>query len=123
MSGKTILVAEDEKFLRSIIKTKLSGAGFSVIEAKDGEEVLKHIQEGKIDLILLDLMMPNLNGFDVLKKLKADKKMSKIPVIISSNLGQMSDVDKAKKLGAVDYIIKSEVSINEILRKVESYIK
>ena len=123
MSQKTILIAEDEKFLRSIIKTKLSNAGYVVLEAKDGEDVFRILSENEVALILLDLMMPKMNGFDVLKKMSEDDKLSKIPVIISSNLGQMSDVEKARKLGAVDYIIKSEVSINEILRKVESTIQ
>ncbi|MBU0572027.1 MAG: response regulator [Patescibacteria group bacterium] len=123
MSEKKILIAEDEEFLRSIIKSKLTKAGYEVLEASDGEAALKSIRDEGPSLVLLDLMMPKMNGYDVLKKIQEDPALSKVPVIILSNLGQLNDIEKGKKLGAVDYIVKSNVSINEVLKKVEETLK
>ncbi|MDD3646954.1 MAG: response regulator [Candidatus Dojkabacteria bacterium] len=122
MAVRKILIAEDETFLRSIIKSKLAKSGYEVIEVEDGEAALRSIQNDKPDLVLLDLMMPKMNGYDVLKKIKEDPELANIPVIVLSNLGQDSDIEKGKELGAVDYIVKSNVSINEVLKKVEDTI-
>jgi len=117
-SKKKILVAEDDVFLKKILETKLNLKGFEVVSTVDGEETLKKILEEKPDLILLDLMMPKKNGFEVMEELKKNHPEIKIPILILSNLGQESDIERGKKLGAVDYLVKANFSINAIIDKV-----
>lgn len=117
-----ILVAEDDIFLKKILQTKLNLKGFEVISAINGEETLKKIIEEKPDLVLLDLMMPKKNGFEVMEELKKSHPEIKIPIIILSNLGQESDIERGKKLGAVDYLIKANFSINNVVEKVVKYL-
>jgi two-component system, OmpR family, alkaline phosphatase synthesis response regulator PhoP len=119
---KKVLIAEDDKFLASAYRLKLVKEGFEVKVAGDGVEALEMLKAFVPDIIVLDLMMPNKDGFATLKEIKEDEKLNKIPVIIASNLGQAEDVEKAKKLGAVDYIIKAELSISELIKKIESNI-
>lgn len=119
---KKILVAEDDRFLASAYKMKLSKSGYEVILASDGEEATKMLSEIIPDLILLDLVMPTKDGFQVLKDINANEKWRKIPVIIASNLGQKEDIELGKKLGAVDYIIKSDLSMEELLAKIEKIL-
>jgi DNA-binding response OmpR family regulator len=116
---KKILVIEDDAFLRDLINKKLSSAGFAISEAADGESGLTSTQENKPDLILLDLLLPAIDGFEVLSKLKADPVTHPIPVIILSNLGQKEDIDKGLKLGAADYLIKAQFTPEEIIVKVK----
>lgn len=122
MNKKTVLIVEDEPFLSSILKSKLTKEGFNVLMGENGIEALEKVKLQAVDIVLLDLMMPKMNGFDVLKEMQSDDNLKDIPVIILSNLGQSSDVQRGKDLGAVDYIIKSDISINEVLRKVKSHI-
>jgi DNA-binding response OmpR family regulator len=119
---KKILVVEDDQFLSNAYKLKLTKSGFETLVATDGNEALKVLEEFTPDLILLDLIMPNLDGFGTLTALNADEKLKSIPVIVASNLGQKEDIEKAKELGAKDFIIKSNVSIEEIVQKVNSVI-
>ncbi|RMD58846.1 response regulator [Candidatus Parcubacteria bacterium] len=118
-----ILLAEDDRFISLAYKDGLSRAGFEVVHAQDGEEAILKIKKEKPDLILLDLIMPDVNGFEVLKEIKQDKELSKIPVIILSNLGQDADIEKGKKLGAADYLIKANVSISEVVEKIKQFLK
>lgn len=120
---KKILVVEDDKFLRELISKKLSNEGFSIVEAIDGEDGVKKIKEEKPDLILLDLILPNIDGFEVLAKAKADPSTSGIPVVILSNLGQDEEVQRGLKLGAVDYLIKAYFTPAEIIEKVKAVLK
>ena len=115
-----ILIVEDDKFLRELIARKLTQENFEVIEAIDGEEGLKRIREDKPDLILLDLILPGVDGFEVLSKLKEDPTLASIPVIILSNLGQREDIEKGLKLGAIDYLVKAHFTPNEIVDKVKA---
>lgn len=116
-----ILLIEDDEFIGRAYKDGLTRAGFDVSWASDGQEGLEQIKALKPDLVLLDLVMPVKNGFEVLEELKAQPNL-KVPVIILSNLGQDSDVKKAKVLGAQDYLIKTNVSMKEIIDKVEKYL-
>ena len=116
---KTILVIEDDKFLRELISQKLSKEGFKLSEAMDGEEGAKKIQQEKPDLILLDLILPGMDGFEVLSQVKQDPALSEIPVIILSNLGQKEDVERGLKMGAVDYLIKAHFTPGEIIEKIK----
>jgi len=103
---KTILIIEDDKFLRQLIVQKLLKEEYNVSEAVDGEEGIKKIKEEKPDLVLLDLILPGIDGFEVLSRMKKDEEISSIPVIILSNLGQREDVERGLNLGAVDYLIR-----------------
>jgi len=120
---KTILIVEDDKFLRELISRKLTGEGFDALEAVDGEEGIKKIKEGKPDLVLLDLILPGIDGFEVLARLREDPEISSIPVIILSNLGQREEVEKGLKLGAIDYLIKAHFTPGEIIEKIKNALK
>ncbi len=121
--AKTILVIEDDKFLRELITRKLLNEAYEVSEAVDGEEGIKKIKEEKPDLILLDLILPGIDGFEVLSKKKEDPALASIPVIILSNLGQKEDVEKGLKMGAVDYLIKAHFTPGEIIDKIKAALK
>lgn len=120
---KKILVVEDDRFLRELIKKKLLGENFEVLEAVDGEEALKRIKEEKPDLVLLDLILPNIDGFEVLSRVKEDLTTSSVPIIILSNLGQREEVEKGLKLGAIDYLVKAHFTPGEIIEKVKNILK
>jgi len=117
-----ILVIEDDTFLRELIVQKLLKEGYEIVEAVDGEDGIKKVTEEKPDIILLDIILPGIDGFEVLKKIKEDEKVQDIPVIILSNLGQQDDIDKGIKLGAKDYLIKAEFTPGEIVEKVRSVL-
>ncbi|MBT4153753.1 MAG: response regulator [Candidatus Magasanikbacteria bacterium] len=118
---KKILIAEDEKPMAKALALKLSKAGYAVENAYDGEEALVYLKNGKFDLVLLDLMMPKVDGFGVLEE--KQKRGDKTPVIVSTNLSQTEDQDKCKKLGAVDYFVKSNTPITEVIVHVEKALK
>ena len=120
-----ILIIEDDRFLRKIISQKLTKENYNLIEAVDGIEGIKKAQEEKPDLILLDLVLPGIDGFETLSKIKnnTDKSISKIPVIIFSNLGQHEDIKRGIEIGAVDYLIKAHSTPEEIVAKIRSVLK
>ena len=118
-----ILVAEDDRFLVTAYRAKLTKAGFEVQIASDGDEVLATLQKFIPDIMLLDLVMPKKDGFAALEAIKKDEKLKHIPIIVASNLGQKEDLDKAKALGADDYIIKSDMSMDALVQKINSHIK
>ncbi len=113
-----ILLVEDDKFLRELLVRKLEGVGFKISTAVDGREALKKVKEELPDLVLLDLVLPGVDGFDILKEVKETPETSKIPVIILSNLGQREEVERGLKLGADDYLIKAHFTPDEIINKV-----
>ncbi len=117
-----ILLVEDDKFLSRAYQDGLLRAGFEVIIALDGSEAIEKIKKEVPDLILLDLIMPVKNGFEVLEEIKKDNEFKNIPIIILSNLGQDSDINRGKELGAVDYLIKSDWSIQGVVEKVKEHI-
>ncbi len=116
--AKKILIIEDEEVLLGFLENKLIKEGYEVSTAKDGEEGLKKIKEVGPDLILLDIVMPKMNGFEVLEKIKVNPDFKKIPVIIISNSGQSVELDYIRKLGVKDWLIKTEFSPKEVLKKV-----
>ncbi len=120
---KKILIIEDEKFLRNLVKRKLSVEGFVVVESIDGEEGLKKVKEEKPDLILLDLVLPEIDGFEVLTRIKKDPSTSLIPVVILSNLGQKEEIQKGLALGAVDFLVKAYFTPDQILEKIKRVLK
>ena len=121
--AKAILIIEDDKFLRELFVRKLIKEGFKVSEAIDGEEGLKKIKEEKPDLVLLDLILPGIDGFEILSRLKEESILSTIPVIILSNLGQREEIEKGLNLGAKDYLVKALFTPGEIIDKIKAYLK
>jgi DNA-binding response OmpR family regulator len=119
---KKILIVEDDKFLRELIAQKLVNEGYDTSSAVDGEQAIKKIKKQNPDLILLDLILPGIDGFEVLSKIKEDMEISKIPVIILSNLGQKEDIEKGLNLGAVDFLIKAHFAPGEIIEKIKKVI-
>ena len=118
-----ILIVEDDKFLRDLLKAKLEkDSNFSVVSAIDGEEGIKKIEEEKPDIVLLDLILPNMDGFDVLENIKGNPNISKTKVIVLSNLGQEEDLEKAISLGAKDYLVKAHFTLDEIIVKIKKYL-
>jgi DNA-binding response OmpR family regulator len=121
--AKKILIVEDDKFLRELISQKLLKEGYDISEAVDGEKGLKAIKNEKPDLVLLDLILPGMDGFEVLTKVKEDTATAQVPIIILSNLGQKDDIERGLKLGAIDYLIKAHFTPGEIIEKIKSVIK
>jgi len=120
---RKILLTEDELFLSSLLQMKLEQEGFQVQRAKDGEEAMQILETFIPDLMLLDLILPKKNGFEVLESLRQDPRFSKIPVIIISMLGQDTDIARGKSLGVIDYIVKARLSVDELVNKVKDKVK
>lgn len=115
-----ILIIEDDKFLKDLLIKQLEDSGYAVIHVMDGEEGLKKVKEEKPDLILLDLVLPGIGGFEFLEEVKKDSSENKnIPVLILSNLGQEDDIKKGISLGAEDFLIKAHYVIPEIVAKIK----
>lgn len=117
-----ILLVEDDPFLWSLIQSKLLKEGFGVTVAKDGQDALSQVKVVNPVLILLDIILPDMNGFAVLEKLKADDATKNIPVIVLSNLGQQEDIQKGMSLGAKDYLIKAHHAPQEIVDKIKKIL-
>lgn len=119
MSPKKILIAEDEKSYSRALVLKLQNAGFKAESVNNGEEALDSIKKGSFDLLLCDLVMPKMNGFQVLEEIK--KQGLKIPVIGLSNLSQADDEEKMRGAGAVDFLSKSNTPIVDVIKRVENF--
>ncbi len=120
--NKNLLLIEDDKFFQNFYLTKLTEKGFNVTLAADGKEGLDKLQNGTFDLMLLDLIMPRLNGFEVLKKRSESDKFKSIPVIVFSTLSQDKDLSEAKNLGANDYINKTFYNFDDLLNKINKLL-
>ena len=116
--AKKILLVEDEELMINLLQRKLTKEGYEISVARDGEEGLKEMREIKPDLVLLDIIMPKMGGFEVMEEMGKDKELKKIPVVIISNSGQPVELDKAQKLGAKDWLIKTEFDPQEVVDKV-----
>lgn len=119
---KKILVVEDETFLVKIYAVKLRAEGFEVDIATDGVEAVKMVEADKPDLILLDLVLPKMNGFEALEKIKSKPANKDIPVIVLSNLSQEEDIKRAQTLGATIYLVKADFSIQDIVSKIKETV-
>ena len=117
-----ILIAEPDQFIQRAVRETLESAGFEAIAARNGTEALLKIQSEHPDLVLLDLMMPVKNGFEVLEEISMGESAGEIPILIFSNLSQASDIQKARDLGAADYLVKTDISMKEIVEKVREYL-
>jgi len=122
MDNHKILIIEDDRFLSSLMKARLEKEGFSVTQAFNGEEAMGLLKKDQPDMIVLDLIMPRVSGFEFLENISVDPQISKIPVMILSNLGQESDIQKVKRLGAVQYFVKVKTSIDELVSHVKELL-
>jgi CheY-like chemotaxis protein len=120
--ARLILLAEDDRFLRKAADTALRRHGFSVVTATNGEEALEALRTMKPDLILLDLIMPKVQGFEVLRSVKENPATAQIPVIVLSNLGQEGDVKRAMESGATAYFVKANLTLEDMVTQVESVL-
>lgn len=118
----TVFVVEDDKFLRELLISKLIAEGFSITSATDGKEALRSLSQPIPDLVLLDLILPDVSGFEVLEKMKSLDQWKPVPVIVLSNLDQKEDMDRARALGASDFMIKANFSLNEIIARIKKVV-
>jgi DNA-binding response OmpR family regulator len=123
INGKKILIVEDDIFINSLFAEKLFKKGAIVFSAKNSDDAFGILKVEQIDIISLDLLLPGMNGFDILKKIKEDPSTKDIPVIILSNLGQKNDVDMGLKLGAKKFLIKALYSMDELLDQFLEVLK
>ncbi len=120
---KKILIIEDDPFLSEMYLAKFSQSGFQTDVAVDGQMGLKKIKTNQPDLILLDIVLPKMDGFEILKRVKKDAKLKKIPIILLTNLGQKSEVEKGLTLGADEYIIKAHFTPTAVVAKVKEILE
>jgi CheY-like chemotaxis protein len=123
ISAKRILIVEDDRFLRRASSASLRQRGWAVLTAADGEEALKLAGSEVVDLILLDMLMPKLHGLDVMRALKADERTRAIPVLILSNSSRERDVQEVMSLGAVGYLVKSNLSLQDLCDRVAQLLE
>lgn len=120
--AKKIIIVEDEKILANLLNRKLKDQGYESMVAWNGKEGLELIRKESPDLILLDIVMPEMDGFEMMEIISKDKELNKIPIIIVSNSGQPVEIGRAQKLGAKDWLIKAEFDPQEVIDKVKKQI-
>lgn len=123
MGVKTILLAEDDPFLIDIYTKKLKGEGFAVEVVDKGGAVLKALKAKRPDLLLLDIVLPEVEGWQILKEIKADQGLQNLKVVILSNLGQKEEVEKGLSLGAAKYLIKAHYTPSGVVEQVKKILK
>lgn len=119
---KKVLLVEDEELIITLLQRKLEKEGYKVSVARDGIEGMEKMREAEPDLVLLDIVMPRMGGFEVIEEMRKDKELRIIPIIVISNSGQPVELDRAKRLGARDWLIKTEFDPKEVLNKVKKQI-
>lgn len=120
---KNILVVEDDTFLARALASKLKKEGFDVAVLRDGEKVLETVKADTPDMLLLDLMMPRKDGFAVLKELRTDAALKKLPVIVLSNLSQEPDTDTTKDLDVLDHLVKADTPLSLIVNRIKQHLQ
>lgn len=120
---RNILLIEDDSFLIDVYTTKLKEAGFSVRVATDGEEGLRELKEEVPDLLLLDIVLPSIDGWEFLRRINKDDKLKNLKIIILSNLNQKEDVEKGLNLGATKYLIKAHYTPSEVVEEIKKILK
>jgi len=123
LEGKKVMWVEDDRFLSDIISRKLLREKCVLIHAVEGEGAISLAEKEQPDIILLDILLPGIDGFEILSRLKANLRTKTIPVILLSNLGQKTDVDKGKSLGADQFLIKATVTLDEIVEEIKNLLK
>lgn len=117
-----ILLVEDDQFLSNLIELKLKTAGFAVVKARDGIEAAEILKKSKPDLLLLDLILPKKNGFELLEEIREDPYLKDLKVLILSNLGQQADISRGKALGVLDYFVKANFALDDLVGKIKNYL-
>lgn len=121
--SKTLLIIEDDNFLQGLEATKLKKEGYDILTASNSVEAFKIIDsKTRFDLILLDLLLPGVDGFMILEKIRQDKTFLNIPVIVFSNLSEEKDIKRATKLGISEFMVKSNFTLDELAKRVKSLI-
>jgi twitching motility two-component system response regulator PilH len=120
--AKKIMIVEDDRFLSFLMKARLEKEGFVVLQVFDGEEAINALKLERPSLVILDLIMPKVTGFEVLKAISLTPQLAGMPVIIVSNLAQDSDIEKARAFGAKEYFIKVKVSIDDLVGKIKDLV-
>ncbi len=120
---KKILWVEDDKLIGTILGKKIISSGFNLLHATNGEDALKAVKNFIPDAIIVDLMLPGMSGFDILQKIKSNSQLSKIPVMILSNLSKPSDIEKAKMMGVQRFFVKAALSLDQIIDEINNMIK
>ncbi|OHA15007.1 MAG: hypothetical protein A3G52_01410 [Candidatus Taylorbacteria bacterium RIFCSPLOWO2_12_FULL_43_20] len=123
LKDKKIVWVEDDIFLSEIIAKKLANQGCKLYHETNGEEAIRTVERELPDLVMLDILLSGIDGFEILKRLKANDKVKQIPVITLSNLGQKEDIDKALGLGAEKFLIKATVTLDEIIDEITRVIE
>jgi len=119
---KTILLVEDDPFLTDIYQKKLKSSGFEVLLALDGEKAFEALAEKPVDLVLLDIVLPKMEGWTVISKIKENEKWKNIKVVFLSNLSQKEEVDKGMKLGADRYLIKAQYTPSQVVKEIKALL-
>jgi len=119
LKGTKVLWVEDDMFLTDILAKRLTNEGAEVVHATNGEDALKLLEKHAPQVILLDILLSGIDGFEVLKRVKTNDKVKHIPVILLSNLGQKNDIDKGKELGAANFMVKATVTLDEIVQELK----
>lgn len=120
--GKTVLIVEDDQFLRELAAKKLTKEGYTVFTAEDGEKGVEEFKNNLPGLVILDIILPGIDGYEVLKQIRQDPNGANVPVVVLSNMGQEDDIERAKELGATDYLVKAQFSFGEIVKKIQEVI-
>ncbi|MEK7547135.1 MAG: response regulator [Patescibacteria group bacterium] len=122
MNPAKIFIAEDERFLSTILANRLKKEGFAVSQAFDGQEAVDLLKSERPDLIIIDLILPKKSGFEVLESVSKNPDLNHVPIVVLTNLGQESDIEKAKSLGASEYYIKVRISIDDFMNAIKSML-
>lgn len=123
LNGVKIVWVEDDKFLISLIQKRVLATGAELIQVTDGSRAYETVKQVRPHIVVLDLLMPNLDGFEILSKLKADADLKQIPVLVLSNLGQKQEIEKAKELGATKFVVKASIGLDGIIPEIEKMVK
>lgn len=122
LNGKKVMWVEDDQFLSDLISRKLSHQGCRLMYARTGEEALKILDKEVPDIIILDILLPGISGFDVMEKMAADSRLKNIPVVILSNFSQNNEMDRAKKLGAKRFLVKASIVLDDLVRELQGVL-
>lgn len=123
LNGVKIVWIEDDKFLVSLIRKRMEGTSAELIQVTDGAKAFDAVKEAKPHVVVLDLLMPNMDGFEILKQLKSEPETKAIPVLVLSNLGQKQEIDQAKELGAAKFVVKATIGLDEIIPEIEQIVR
>ncbi len=122
LAGKKVMWVEDDQFLSDLISRKLGGQGCRLLYARTGEEALQVLEKETPDIIILDILLPGISGFDVLEKIKSDDRIKSIPVIFLSNFSQNNEIERAKKLGAARFLVKASIVLDDLVRELQNVL-